>query len=53
MASLTIRKLARHIRFFRGDLSLPSRIILLDGSGTISFDVLSWLAEQERAAGPH
>ena len=33
-------------RFFRGDLSLPSRIILLDGSGTISFDVLSWLAEQ-------
>ena len=23
-------------RFFRGDLSLPSRIILLDGSGTIS-----------------
>ena len=34
-------------RFFRGDLSLPSRIILLDGSGTISFDVLSWLAEQE------
>jgi len=33
-------------RFFRGDLSLPPRIILLDGSGTISLDVLSWLAEQ-------
>ncbi|SEE46372.1 CRISPR-associated endonuclease Cas1 [Rhizobiales bacterium GAS191] len=33
-------------RFFRGDLSLPSRIILLDGTGTISLDVLSWLAEQ-------
>ena len=34
-------------RFFRGDLSLPKRIILLDGSGSISFDVLSWLAEQK------
>ena len=33
-------------RFFRGDLSLPSRIILLDGSGTISLHVLAWLAEQ-------
>jgi CRISP-associated protein Cas1 len=26
---------------------LPERIILLDGSGSISFDVLSWLAEQK------
>jgi CRISP-associated protein Cas1 len=34
-------------RYFRGDLSLPERIILLDGSGTDSFDVLSWLAEQK------
>src|SRR5271165_7095391 len=34
-------------RFFRGDLSLPERIILIDGSGSISFDVLSWLAEQK------
>lgn len=33
-------------RYFRGDLDLPPRIILLDGSGTLSFDVLSWLAEQ-------
>jgi CRISPR-associated protein Cas1 len=33
-------------RFFRGDLSLPERIILIDGSGSVSFDVLSWLAEQ-------
>ena len=32
-------------RFFQGDLSLPPRIILLDGSGTLSFDVLSWLGE--------
>jgi CRISP-associated protein Cas1 len=35
------------IRYFRGDLALPERIILLDGSGSISFDVLSWLAEQK------
>ena len=33
-------------RYFPSDLSLPERIILLDGSGSISFDVLSWLAEQ-------
>lgn len=33
-------------RYFRGDLTLPPRIILLDGSGTLSFDVLSWLGEQ-------
>jgi CRISPR-associated endonuclease Cas1 len=34
-------------RYFRGDLNRPARIILLDGSGSISFDVLDWLAEQE------
>jgi CRISP-associated protein Cas1 len=33
-------------RFFPRDLDLPDRILLLDGSGTLSFDVLSWLAEQ-------
>src|ERR1700751_5576889 len=33
-------------RFFRGDRTLPSRIIVLDGSGSLSFDVLSWLSEQ-------
>jgi CRISP-associated protein Cas1 len=27
-------------RYFRGDVALPQRIILLDGSGSISFDVL-------------
>ena len=37
------------IRYFRGDVALPERIILLDGSGSISFDVLSWLAEQKVA----
>lgn len=33
--------------FFRGDADLPERIILLDGSGSVSFDVLSWLNEQK------
>jgi CRISPR-associated protein Cas1 len=33
-------------RFFRGDPALPPRIIMLDGSGGLSFDVLSWLAQQ-------
>jgi CRISPR-associated endonuclease Cas1 len=33
-------------RLFPGDMALPPRIILLDGSGTLSFDVLSWLSEQ-------
>jgi CRISP-associated protein Cas1 len=33
--------------FFRRDADLPERIILLDGSGSVSFDVLSWLAEQK------
>ena len=35
------------IRYFPGDVALLERIILLDGSGSISFDVLSWLAEQK------
>jgi CRISPR-associated protein Cas1 len=33
-------------RFFKGDLNLPPRIIMLDGSGSLSFDVISWLSEQ-------
>jgi CRISPR-associated protein Cas1 len=33
-------------RFFKGDPVIPPRIIVLDGSGCISFDVLDWLAEQ-------
>ncbi len=34
-------------RYFKGELDIPERIILLEGSGSISFDVLSWLAEQD------
>jgi CRISP-associated protein Cas1 len=33
--------------FFRRDADLPERIILMDGSGSVSFDVLSWLNEQQ------
>jgi len=33
-------------RFFKGDADLPPRIIMLDGSGNITFGVLTWLKEQ-------
>ena len=33
-------------RFFKGEPAIPERIIMLDGSGSLSFDVLSWLSEQ-------
>jgi CRISPR-associated protein Cas1 len=36
-------------RFFPGSREIPPRIIMLDGSGSISFDVLAWLAEQQVA----
>ncbi len=35
------------IRFFPGDSKLPNRIVILDGSGGISFDALNWMAEQQ------
>jgi len=34
-------------RFFKGDGDLPPRIIMLDGTGSITFDVLTWLNEQK------
>jgi CRISPR-associated endonuclease Cas1 len=33
-------------RYFRGDRNRPSRIIVVDGSGSVSFEVLAWLSEQ-------
>ncbi len=33
-------------RYFPGSRDIPERILLLDGSGSLSFDVLSWLGEQ-------
>jgi CRISP-associated protein Cas1 len=41
---------ARQIfRYFKGDLDLPEQIIILDGTGSISFDASAWLAEQKVA----
>jgi CRISPR-associated endonuclease Cas1 len=34
-------------RIFRGDPHRPSRIIVLEGGGAITFGVLAWLAEQD------
>jgi CRISP-associated protein Cas1 len=34
-------------RFFPGDSNLPDRIIILDGSGGISFDALNWMSDQK------
>lgn len=36
----------KQYRFFPGDENLPDRIIILDGSGGISFDALAWMSEQ-------
>ena len=33
-------------RFFKGAQNLPPRIVMLDGSGSLSFEVISWLARQ-------
>ncbi len=35
-----------HYRFFPQDRQLPSRIVILDGDGSITFDALDWLSEQ-------
>jgi CRISPR-associated endonuclease Cas1 len=34
-------------RYFKGDADLPPRIIMLDGSGSVTFDVMTWLNEQK------
>ena len=33
-------------RFFPGDLSLPKRIVVVDGTGDLTLDAIDWLAEQ-------
>jgi CRISPR-associated protein Cas1 len=38
---------AQEWRFFPADPQLPSRIVLLDGSGSLSLDVLDWLTAQK------
>lgn len=32
--------------YFKGDLELPPRIVVVDGSGNITLDALDWLADQ-------
>ena len=36
----------REFEFFKGSLDIPQRMVLLDGSGSITLDALDWLAEQ-------
>jgi CRISPR-associated protein Cas1 len=33
-------------RLFKGDRDLPPRIVVVDGSGEITFDAIAWLSEQ-------
>ena len=33
-------------QFFKGQLDVPERIIMLDGNGSLSFSVMEWLDEQ-------
>jgi CRISPR-associated protein Cas1 len=35
------------IRLFPGDQNLPNRIVMIDGSGGLSFDALNWMSEQQ------
>jgi CRISP-associated protein Cas1 len=35
------------IRIFPGDPNRPTRILIVDGSGSVSFDVIDWLREQD------
>jgi CRISPR-associated endonuclease Cas1 len=36
----------KEIRLFFGDPNLPDRIVMLDGSGAITFDALAWMSDQ-------
>lgn len=35
------------IRIFPGDPNRPTRILIVDGSGSVTFDVIDWLREQD------
>lgn len=39
----------KELRFFKGGLDIPPRIITLDGSGVVSLDALDWMGEQGTA----
>jgi len=38
---------AHQYRYFKGELSIPPRIVLVDGSGNITLDALDWMAAQK------
>lgn len=39
----------REHQFFKGSMDLPPRIVLIDGSGSITLDAIDWLTEQNVA----
>lgn len=39
----------REYQFFKGSMDLPPRIVLIDGSGSITLDTIDWLTEQNVA----
>lgn len=39
----------REYQFFKGSMDLPPRIVLIDGSGSITLDAIDWLTEQNVA----
>jgi CRISPR-associated endonuclease Cas1 len=42
-------QISNELRLFPGDANLPDRVIMLDGSGGISFDALDWMSDQRIA----
>lgn len=39
----------REYQFFKGSMDLPPRIVLIDGSGSITLDAIDWLTDQNVA----
>lgn len=39
----------REYQFFKGSMDLPPRIVLIDGSGSITLDAIDWLTEHKVA----
>jgi hypothetical protein len=46
-SEIQVKRIQREeLRIFPGEMLRPPRIILLDGSGAITLDVISWLSTQ-------
>jgi len=37
----------RELAYFKGSLELPPRIVVVDGSGSITLDAIDWLSDQD------